>query len=243
MLHLAMKAFHPAPLPFPLLHVDTTWKFREMIAFRDETARRLGLNLIVHINQDGIARGINPIASGSSVHTHVMKTEALKAGARPIWLRCRVRRRPPRRGKKPRQGTHFLVPLQGPRLGPAQSAPRTVEPVQHAHPARRNNPRVPAVELDRIGHLALHHAWRTFRSCRSTSPRSARWCGAAAPGSWWMTTACRSSPARSREMRRVRFRTLGCYPLTGAIESECRLRSRRSSRRWRPRASRSGRAA
>ena len=78
MLHLAVKAFYPAPLPFPVLHVDTTWKFREMIAFRDETARRLGLDLLVHINQDGVARGINPFASGSSVHTHVMKTEALK---------------------------------------------------------------------------------------------------------------------------------------------------------------------
>src|SRR5262252_1939446 len=78
MLHLAVKAFHPGPLPFALLHVDTTWKFREMIAFRDETARRLGVKLIVHINQDGIARGINPFVSGSQLHTHVMKTEALK---------------------------------------------------------------------------------------------------------------------------------------------------------------------
>src|SRR5215469_9978131 len=78
MLHLAQKAFHPAPLPFPVLHVDTTWKFREMIAFRDETARRLNLKLIVYINQDGLARGVNPFTSGSAVHTHVMKTEALK---------------------------------------------------------------------------------------------------------------------------------------------------------------------
>jgi sulfate adenylyltransferase subunit 2 len=78
MLHLALKAFYPAKLPFPLLHVDTTWKFREMIAFRDETVRRLGLELIVHINQDGVARGINPFSSGSSLHTQVMKTEALK---------------------------------------------------------------------------------------------------------------------------------------------------------------------
>src|ERR1700690_518468 len=78
MLHVAMKAFYPAKPPFPLLHVDTTWKFREMIAFRDETARRLGIDLLVHINQDGLARGIGPIASGSSVHTQVMKTEALK---------------------------------------------------------------------------------------------------------------------------------------------------------------------
>src|SRR6516164_10358322 len=78
MLHLAVKAFYPAKLPFPLMHVDTTWKFREMIAFRDETAKRLGIDLIVHVNQDGLARGINPIASGSSLHTQVMKTDALK---------------------------------------------------------------------------------------------------------------------------------------------------------------------
>src|ERR1700752_4283547 len=78
MLHVALKAFHPAPLPFPLLHVDTTWKFREMIAFRDETARRLGLELLVHTNKEGLARGVSPIASGSAVHTQVMKTEALR---------------------------------------------------------------------------------------------------------------------------------------------------------------------
>src|SRR5580698_1307612 len=78
MLHLAMKAFYPSKPPFPLLHVDTTWKFREMIAFRDATAARLGIELIVHTNQDGLARGIDPIASGSSLHTQVMKTEALK---------------------------------------------------------------------------------------------------------------------------------------------------------------------
>jgi sulfate adenylyltransferase subunit 2 len=69
MLHLATKAFYPGKPPFPLLHVDTTWKFQEMITFRDETARRLGLNLIVHVNQDAVRRGVSPIASGSQVHT------------------------------------------------------------------------------------------------------------------------------------------------------------------------------
>jgi sulfate adenylyltransferase subunit 2 len=73
MLHLAIKAFHPARLPFSLLHVDTTWKFREMIAFSDETVNRLGIELIVHVNRDGLARGIGPIAFGSSIHTQVMK--------------------------------------------------------------------------------------------------------------------------------------------------------------------------
>jgi sulfate adenylyltransferase subunit 2 len=78
MLHLAMKAFYPSKPPFPLLHVDTTWKFREMISFRDETAKRLGLDLLVHVNEEGVKRGINPFESGSSLHTQVMKTEALK---------------------------------------------------------------------------------------------------------------------------------------------------------------------
>src|SRR4051812_14656366 len=78
MLHLALKAFHPAPLPFSLMHVDTTWKFREMIAFRDRMVDRLGVNLIVYVNEEGVNAGVGPIASGSSLHTHVMKTEALK---------------------------------------------------------------------------------------------------------------------------------------------------------------------
>jgi sulfate adenylyltransferase subunit 2 len=78
LLHLARKAFHPAKIPLPLLHVDTTWKFRDMIVFRDTTARALGLDLIVHVNRDGLARGIDPIRSGSALHTRVMKTEALK---------------------------------------------------------------------------------------------------------------------------------------------------------------------
>ncbi|HSR06449.1 MAG TPA: sulfate adenylyltransferase subunit CysD, partial [Bryobacteraceae bacterium] len=78
MLHLAMKAFYPAKPPFPLMHVDTTWKFREMIAFRDQTARDLGLNLLVHTNPDVLARGIGPFTHGSEVHTDVMKTQALK---------------------------------------------------------------------------------------------------------------------------------------------------------------------
>ena len=78
LLHLALKAFHPAKPPFPVLHIDTTWKFREMIAFRDRMAERLGIELIVHTNQEGIDRGIDPVNSGSALHTQVMKTEALK---------------------------------------------------------------------------------------------------------------------------------------------------------------------
>src|SRR5437879_822019 len=78
LLHLALKAFYPAKPPFPLLHIDTTWKFRDMISFRDRRARELGLELIVHVNHDGLARGISPITQGSELHTDVMKTQALR---------------------------------------------------------------------------------------------------------------------------------------------------------------------
>jgi sulfate adenylyltransferase subunit 2 len=78
LLHLARKAFFPAMLPFPLLHIDTRWKFRDMIAFRDATAKRLGLDLIVYVNEEGVGNNINPIDSGYALHTRVMKTEALK---------------------------------------------------------------------------------------------------------------------------------------------------------------------
>ena len=125
MLHIAQKAFAPGKLPFPLLHVDTTWKFREMIAFRDETAARLGLDLLVHINEAGRARGVSPVASGSAVHTQVMKTEGLRQALDKWTLRCRLRRRAPRRGKEPRQGAHLLAPLGQPWLGPAQPAARS----------------------------------------------------------------------------------------------------------------------
>src|ERR1700674_5307395 len=78
LLHLALKAFYPAKLPFPLLHIDTTWKFRDMIAFRDRRAAELGLNLIVHVIRDGVARGVGPISHGPELHTDVMKTQALR---------------------------------------------------------------------------------------------------------------------------------------------------------------------
>src|SRR6185369_16942894 len=78
MLHLAMKAFYPALPPFPLLHVDTTWKFRAMYEFRDAMAKQSGIRLLVHINEDGLKQGINPITHGSKIHTDIMKTEGLK---------------------------------------------------------------------------------------------------------------------------------------------------------------------
>ena len=99
MLRLAQKAFHPGRLPFPLLHVDTTWKFREMIEFRDQFCREQGLDLKVWINPEGRAQDINPFDHGSKKYTDVMKTEALKQALEPLPVRRGVRRRPPRRGE------------------------------------------------------------------------------------------------------------------------------------------------
>ncbi len=127
MLHLAMKAFAPGMPPFPLLHVNTTWKFREMIAFRDRRAAELGLDLIEWINEDGLARGINPFDHGRLYRYH--EDRGAEGGARPLRLRCRLRRRPARRGKEPRQGAHLLLPLSRPPLGSQAPAPGALEPL------------------------------------------------------------------------------------------------------------------
>ena len=130
-----MKAFYPAKPPFPFLHVDTTWKFREMIEFRDADGARLGFDLLVHVNQDGVREGINPFEHGSNVHTHVMKTVALRAGARQIRLRRRLRRGAARRGEVAGQGAHLLVPQRAACLGPEEPAAGDVEDLQHPHRA------------------------------------------------------------------------------------------------------------
>ena len=127
LLHLARKAFWPAKPPFPLLHIDTTWKFHDMIAFRDKTAREFGLDLIVHTNHDGLARGINPFDNPPSVYTDIMKTQALARGARCRRLRCCLRRRAARRGSLSRQGAGVLLPRRRPSLGAAPPAARDVD--------------------------------------------------------------------------------------------------------------------
>lgn len=90
LLHLAMKAFHPCKPPFPLLHIDTTWKFREMISFRDATASRLGLDLLVHTNPDGLSQNISPFVHGSSLYTDVMKTAALRQALDHFKFDCAI---------------------------------------------------------------------------------------------------------------------------------------------------------
>jgi sulfate adenylyltransferase subunit 2 len=218
MLHLAIKAFHPAPLPFPLLHVDTTWKFREMIAFRDETVRRLGLNLIVYINQDGIERGIGPIASGSSLHTHVMKTEALKqaldlygfdaafGGARRDEEKSRAKERifsfrSQGHAWDPRNQRPELWNLFNTRIRPGETI--RVFPLSNW------------TELDIWHYIMLEDIPVVplyFAKPRPVVQRDE---------AWILVDDDRLplEPGEQPEMRMVRFRTLGCYPLTGAIES------------------------
>ncbi len=218
MLHLAMKAFHPAKPPFPLLHVDTTWKFREMIAFRDETVRRLGLRLIVHVNQDGVRRGVDPFSSGSAIHTQVMKTESLRqaldlhgfdaafGGARRDEEKSRAKERifsfrSANHAWDPKNQRPELWSLYNTRIHKGESI--RVFPLSNW------------TELDiweyilaeQIPIVPLYFAAR-----RPVVERG---------GALIMKDddRMRLAPGEQLEERLVRFRTLGCYPLTGAIES------------------------
>ena len=219
MLHVAIKAFHPGPLPFPLLHVDTTWKFREMIAFREETARRLGLDLRVHINQDGVARGISPVASGSQLHTQVMKTEALRQAL---------------------DAGRFDAAFGGARRDEEKS--RAKERIfSHRSAAHAWDPRNQRPELWRLYNTRIRdgESMRVFPLSNWTEldvweyvraegipvvplyfakPRPVVERG----GTLIMVDDDRLplEPGETPQMKRVRFRTLGCYPLTGAIESD-----------------------
>jgi sulfate adenylyltransferase subunit 2 len=219
MLHLAMKAFYPAKPPFPLMHVDTTWKFREMISFRDETARRLGLNLIVHINEDGVRRGINPFDSGSSIHTQVMKTESLKmaldkygfdaafGGARRDEEKSRAKERI----FSFRTATHAWDPKsQRPELWNLYNTR------VHKGESIRVFPLSNWTELDIWEYILAENIPIVplyFAARRPVIERG---------GALIMKDDDRMTllPGERIEDRLVRFRTLGCYPLTGAIESD-----------------------
>jgi sulfate adenylyltransferase subunit 2 len=241
MLHLARKAFHPGRLPFPLLHIDTGWKFRDMIAFRDGEARRLGLDLRVHINEEGRVRGINPIVSGSALHTAVMKTEALKqaldrwgfdaafGGARRDEEKSRAKERffslrSPEHGWNPRQQRPELWRLYNTRLGTRETM--RVFPLSNW------------TEIDVWEYIAVEEIPVVPLYFAALRPVVAR------QGVWIMVDDERLplDPGERPALRRVRFRTLGCYPLTGAVESEAESvaeivaelrRSRRSERQGR----------
>lgn len=219
MLHLAMKAFYPSKPPFPLLHVDTTWKFKEMISFRDETVKRLGLELLVHTNPEGLERGINPFVHGSSVHTHVMKTEALKqaldkygfdaafGGARRDEEKSRAKERV----FSFRNASHGWDPkTQRPELWSLYNARVTKGESIRAFPLSN------WTELDIWQYILTEEIPIVPLYLAARRPVVER------DGMLIMVDDDRMplQPNEIVQQRQVRFRTLGCYPLTGAIESD-----------------------
>ncbi|HEX3496755.1 MAG TPA: sulfate adenylyltransferase subunit CysD [Methylocella sp.] len=219
MLHLAQKAFFPSKPPFPLLHVDTTWKFREMIAFRDQAAKKAGMELLVHINKDGLKRGISPIASGSSVHTRVMKTEGLRQ-ALDLW--------------------HFDAAFGGARRDEEKS--RAKERIfSHRSAAHAWDPRNQRPELWQLFNTRIKQgeSMRVFPLSNWTEldvwdyilaediPVVPLYFAKERPvverdGALIMVDDERLPlrPGEVPRMEPIRFRTLGCYPLTGAIRSQ-----------------------
>jgi sulfate adenylyltransferase subunit 2 len=218
MLHIARKAFHPSKLPFPLLHVDTTWKFREMITFRDRTARELGLELIVHVNQDGVDAGIDPVRAGSAVHTRIMKTEALKqaldrhgfdaafGGARRDEEKSRAKERV----FSFRNGNHAWDPRN-----------------QRPEFWQLYNTRLARGETMRVFPLSNWTELDVWLYIREQNiPVVPLYFAAERPvvernGALIMVDDDRLplTDGEVPQRRCVRFRTLGCYPLTGAFES------------------------
>src|SRR5215475_7056794 len=218
MLHLARKAFHPARPPFPLLHVDTTWKFREMYAMRERVAAESGMELLVHVNPEAVAQGINPFTHGSAVHTDIWKTQGLKqaldkyafdaafGGARRDEEKSRAKERifsvrSPEHGWNPRNQRPELWRLYNTRLAEGESM--RVFPLSNW------------TELDVWEYIAAEKIPVVplyFAKRRPVVRRN---------GMWIMVDDDRLplQPGEAPELRSVRFRTLGCYPLTGAIES------------------------
>jgi sulfate adenylyltransferase subunit 2 len=219
MLHLAMKAFYPAKPPFPLLHVDTTWKFREMIAFRDQTVERLGLQLLVHINAEGLARGIGPFTHGSAVHTDVMKTQGLKQALDQYGFDAAVggARRDEEKSRAKERVFSFRSAQH--RWDPKRQRPelwRQYNTRKNKGESLRVFPLSNWTELDIWQYIYLESIPIVplyFSQRRPVVQRD---------GALIMVDDDRMplAPGEAPEMRSVRFRTLGCYPLTGAVESE-----------------------
>ena len=218
MLDIALKAFYPAKPPFPLLHVDTKWKFRAMIEFRDRMAKTLGLDLLVYSNPDGLAQGIGPFTHGSAIHTDVMKTQALKqaldkygfdaafGGARRDEEKSRAKER------------IFSFRSAQHRWDPKNQRPelwRLYNARKHKGESIRVFPMSNWTELDIWQYIYLHAVPIVPLYFSALRPVVAR------DGTPIMVDDERMPLAHGEKpmMKKVRFRTLGCYPLTGAVES------------------------
>jgi len=219
MLHVAMKAFYPAKPPFPLLHVDTTWKFREMIAFRNQLVAELGLRLLVHTNKEGLAKGINPFTHGSLVHTDVMKTQALKQALEEYGFDAAFggARRDEEKSRAKERIFSFRSAQH--RWDPKRQRPE----LWRLYNARKNKgesfrvfPMSNWTELDVWQYIYLEKIPIVPLYLAKVRPVVER------DGSLIMVDDDRMplDPGEKPMMKKVRFRTLGCYPLTGAIESE-----------------------
>ncbi|SFV17315.1 sulfate adenylyltransferase subunit CysD [Pseudoduganella namucuonensis] len=219
MLHLAMKAFYPSKPPFKLLHVDTTWKFREMIAFRDQMADKLGMDLLVHINPEGVEKGINPFTHGSAIHTDIWKTEGLKqaldkhgfdaafGGARRDEEKSRAKERI----FSIRSAQHRWDPkMQRPELWRVYNARKNPGESIRVFPISN------WTELDIWQYIYLNNVPIVPLYFAKERPVVER------DGVLIMVDDERMplKPGEVPRMKKVRFRTLGCYPLTGAVESE-----------------------
>ena len=219
LLHLLLKAFHPGKPPLPLLHVNTTWKFREMIAFRDAITKEKGVELIEHINQEGVARGINPITHGAPVHTEIMKTQALRQALADHGFDAAIGGA--RRDEDPARAKERVFSLRG--------AGQRWEPrKQRPEPWGLYNARLASDETLRVFPLSDWtelDVWLYIR--REHIPVVPLYFAAERPviernGALLVYDDDRM-PLREGETprpRRVRFRTLGCWPLTAAVESD-----------------------
>ncbi len=219
MLHVAMKAFAPSKPPFPLLHVDTTWKFREMIAFRDELTEKLGVKLLVHINREGLEQGINPFTHGSGVHTDVMKTQGLKQALEKYGFDAAFggARRDEEKSRAKERIFSFRSAQH--RWDPKRQRPE----LWRLYNARKNKgesfrvfPMSNWTELDIWQYIYLENIPIVPLYLAKERPVVER------DGTLIMVDDERMplAPGEKPMMKKVRFRTLGCYPLTGAIESE-----------------------
>ena len=218
MLHLALKAFAPGKPPFPLMHIDTTWKFREMISFRDAMARQVGMELLVHTNPEGIARGINPIDSGSALHTQVMKTEALKQALDKHGFDAAFGGA--RRDEEKSRAKERIFSFRG--------AGHSWDPrAQRPEFWNLFNTRIQDGESIRVFPLSNWTEYDVWDYILIEDiPVVPLYLAKARPvvkrsGTWIMVDDERLPlhPGETPEMRMVRFRTLGCYPLSGAVES------------------------
>ncbi len=219
LLHLLQKAFHPAPPPIPLMHVDTTWKFREMIAFRDRRARETGCRLIVHINQEGVAQGVGPFTHGSAVHTDIMKTQALKQALDKYQFDAAIggARRDEEKSRAKERVFSFRNAQH--RWDPKNQRPE----LWNLYNARiRKGESVRVFPLSNWTELDI---WLYIY--RENIEVPSLYLAAERPvverdGTLIMVDDERMplQPGEQPQMRSVRFRTLGCYPLTGAIESD-----------------------